>query len=125
DDGEIPEVRVAAASALGNIGSPEAVNTLKTVFDNQSMNMNVRNGALLALGKTENQEAAGFFIEKIGDKDFGVTAREALIGMGETAVEPLIENLKTEDQKVKDETALILIEMGDPRTVEPLIEAYQ
>lgn len=125
DEGEIPEVRVAAASALGNIGSPEAVNTLKTVFDNQSMNMNVRNGALLALGKTENQEAAGFFIEKIGDKDFGITAREALIGMGETAVEPLIENLKTEDQKVKDETALILIEMGDPRTVEPLIEAYQ
>lgn len=125
DDGEIPEVRVAATSALGNIGSPEAVNTLKTVFDNKSMNMNVRNGALLALGKTENQEAAGFFIEKIGDKDFGVTAREALINMGETAVEPLIENLKTEDQKIKDETALILIEIGDPRAVKPLIEAYK
>ncbi len=89
------------------------------------MNMNVRNGALIALGKTENQEAAEFFIEKIGDKDFGVSAREALINMGETAVEPLIENLKTEDQKIKDETALILIEIGDPRAVEPLIEAYQ
>lgn len=125
DEGEIPEVRVAATSALGNIGSPEAVNALKTVFDNQSMNMNVRNGALLALSKTENKEAVGFFIEKIGDKDFGVTAREALINMGETAVEPLIENLKTEDQKVKDETALILIEIGDPRAVKPLIEAYQ
>jgi HEAT repeat protein len=125
DEGEIPEVRVAATSALGNIGSPEAVNTLKKVFDNQSMNMNVRNGALLALGKTENQEAAEFFIEKIGDKDFGATAREALINMGETAVEPLIENLKTDNQKVKDETALILIEIGDPRAVEPLIEAYQ
>jgi HEAT repeat protein len=125
DDGEIPEVRVAATSALGNIGSPEAVNTLKKVFDNQSMNMNVRNGALLALGKTENQEAAEFFIEKIGDKDFGATAREALINMGETAVEPLIENLKTDNQKVKDETALMLIEIGDPRAVEPLIEAYQ
>ena len=25
------------------------------------MNMNVRNGALIALGKTENQEAAEFF----------------------------------------------------------------
>jgi HEAT repeat protein len=125
DEGEIPEVRVAATSALGSIGSPEAVNALKTTFENQSMNMNVRNGALIALGKTENQEAATFFIEKIGDKDFGVSAREALFNMGETAVEPLIENLKTEDQKIKDETALILIEIGDLRAVEPLIEAYK
>ncbi len=125
DDREIPEVRVAATLALGNIGSPEAVNTLETIFNDQSMNMSVRNGAFLALGKTGNQEAAGFFIEKIGDKDFGVSAREALVNMGETAVEPLIENLKTEDQKVKDETALILIEIGDPRAVKPLIEAYK
>lgn len=125
DDGEVLEVRVAATSALGNIGNSEAIDTLETVFDNQSMNMNIRNGALLALGKTENQEAAGFFIEKIGDKDFGITAREALIDMGETAVEPLIENLKTGDQKVKDETALILIEIGDPRAAKPLIEAYR
>lgn len=125
DDGETSEVRAAAASALGNIGSPEAVNTLKTVFDNQSMNMNIRSAALLAIGKTENQEAAGFFIEKIGDKDFGTAARETLISMGEPAVEPLIENLKTKDQQVKDETALILIKIGDPRAVEPLIEAYK
>ncbi|AKB16914.1 MULTISPECIES: HEAT repeat domain-containing protein [unclassified Methanosarcina] len=125
DDEEALEVRVAAASALGNIGSPEAVSTLRAVFDNQSMNMGVRNGAFLALGKTENQEAAGFVVEKLGDKDFGVSAREALIDMGEPAVDPLIENLKTEDRKVKDETALILIEIGDPRAVEPLILAYQ
>lgn len=125
DEEEIPEVRIAATSALGNTGSSEAVDTFKTLFNNQSMNMSVRNGAFLALGKTDNQEAAGFFIEKIGDKDFGVSAREALIDMGETAVEPLIENLKTEDQKVKDETALILLEIGDPRAVGPLIEAYQ
>lgn len=125
DNEEIPEVRIAAASALGNIGSPEAVSALKIVFDNQSTNMNIRNAALLALGKTKNQETAGFFIEKLGDKDFGVSAREALVDMGETAVEPLIEKLKTDDPKIKSETALILIEIGDPRAVKPLIEAYQ
>lgn len=125
DNGEMLEVRLAATSALGNIGSPEAVNALKTVFDNKSMNMGIRNGALAALGKTKNPEAAGFFIEKLGDKDFGASAREALINMGEPAVEPLIENLKTEDQKIKNEIALILIEIGDPRAVEPLIEAYK
>jgi HEAT repeat protein len=125
DNGETIEVRMAAASALGNIGSPEAVNALNIILDNQSADMNLRNSALLALGKTQNQEAAGVFIEKLGDKDFEASAREALIKMGDTAVEPLIENLKTDDQKIKDETALILIEIGDPRAVKPLIEAYQ
>ncbi|MCO5383034.1 MAG: HEAT repeat domain-containing protein [Methanosarcina barkeri] len=125
DNEETLEVRIAAASALGNIGSPEAVSTLRTAFDDQNMDKGIRNGALLALGKTKNQETAGFFVEKLGDKDFGVSAREALIGMGETAVDPLIENLATEDQKVKDETAQILIEIGDQRAVKPLILAYQ
>ncbi len=125
DNEETLEVRIAATSALGNIGSPEAVNTLRTAFDNQEMDKGIRNGALLALGKTKNQETAGFFVEKLGDKDFGVSAREALIDIGEPAVDPLIENLKTEDQKVKDETALILIEIGDQRAVKPLIMAYQ
>ncbi|MDI9393949.1 MAG: HEAT repeat domain-containing protein [Euryarchaeota archaeon] len=124
DDGERLEVRIAAASALGNIGSAEAVSTLKTVFDNQSMNMDIRKAALLALGKTE-RETAGFFIEKIGDEDFGVSAREALIEMGETTVDTLIENLKTDDQKIKNEIALILIEIGDQRAIKPLIEAYK
>lgn len=125
DNEENLEVRIAAASGLGNIGSPEAVNTLRTAFGNQKMDKEIRNGALLALGKTKNQETAGFFVEKLGDKDFGVSAREALIDIGEPAVDPLIENLKTEDQKVKDETALILIEIGDQRAVKPLIMAYQ
>lgn len=125
DNEETLEVRIAAASALGNIGSSEAVSTLKTVYDNQSINIRLRNGALLALGKTRNKEAAGVFIGKLGDRDFGASAREALIDMGEPAVEPLIENLKTEDKRIKDETALILIEIGDPRAVKPLIEAYQ
>ncbi|WP_226990706.1 HEAT repeat domain-containing protein [Methanosarcina acetivorans] len=125
DDEEALEVRVAAASALGNIGSPEAVSTLKKVFDNQSMNMGIRNEALLALGKTKNQESAEFFVEKLGDDAFKASAGEALISMGDIAVEPLIENLNTEDRAAKDETALILIEIGDPRAVEPLILAYQ
>ena len=45
--------------------------------------------------------------------------------MGEKAVDPLIGNLKTENKRIKDETALLLIEIGDQRAVEPLVEAYQ
>ncbi|HWR25197.1 MAG TPA: hypothetical protein VN278_03080, partial [Methanosarcina sp.] len=56
---------------------------------------------------------------------FRASAREALITMGEPAIAPLIENLKNKDQRLKDETALILIEIGNPKAVKPLILAYQ
>lgn len=41
--------------------------------------------------------------------------------MGEVAVEPLIENLNTEDQRIKDEIALILIEIGDQEQLSLLL----
>ncbi len=125
DNGEKFSVRIAAASALGKIGDPEALETLKKVFDDTSIDVNIRKEAFLALGKTKNQESAGILVAKLGDKEFGASARKALIDMGEPAVDPLIGNLKTKDKKLKDETALILIEIGDPRAVKPLILAYQ
>ncbi len=125
DEGETLEVRTAAASALGNIEDPRAVETLKQVLDDKTMHESIRNEAFLAFSKTKDQETAEVLIEKLGDKEFGVSAREALIDMGEIAVDPLIENLKTKDQKLKDETALTLIEIGDPRAVKPLVLAYK
>jgi HEAT repeat protein len=124
------EVRTAAASALGNIKDPKAVDALKQVLNDNTTNANntdtsIRNAAFLALSKTRDQETARMLVGKLGDKELGVSAREALINMGELAVDPLIENLKTEDTKLKAETALILIEIGNPKAIKPLIEAYQ
>lgn len=45
--------------------------------------------------------------------------------MGETAVVPLVGNLKTTDKKVKNETALVLIEIRDSRAFKPLVLDYQ
>jgi HEAT repeat protein len=125
DKGEALEVRTAAAAALGNIKDPKAVETLKKVFDDKNADVNVRNAAFLALSKTKDQETARILVGKLGDKEFGVSARKALIEMGEAAVDPLIENLKTKDQKLKAETALTLIEIGNKRAIKPLILAYQ
>lgn len=118
-------VRMAAAAALGNTGDPQAMATLKKVFDDRNMDVNLRNQAFLALGKTRNQEVAELLVTKLEDTEFGGSAREALIGIGEMAVDPLIENLKTTDKKARDETALLLIEIGDIKAIKPLIEAYQ
>jgi HEAT repeat protein len=124
------EVRTAAASALGNIKDPKAVDALKQVLNDNTTNANntdtsIRNAAFLALSKTRDQETARMLVGKLGDKELGVSSREALIDMGELAVDPLIENLKTEDTKLKAETALILIEIGNPKAIKPLIEAYK
>ena len=125
DKEEKLSVRMAAVSALGEVGDPRAVQTLKNVFDDKSMDINLRKQAFLALSQTKNQEIAELLVAKLGDEEFGTSAREALRNMGEIAVEPLIENLKTTDKKTKDETALVLIEIGDPGAIKPLILAYQ
>lgn len=125
DTVEALEIRTTAASALGNIEDPKAVETLKKVLDDKNTDANIRNEAFLALSKTKDQETAKILVGKLGDKEFGASARKALIDMGEPAVDLLIGNLKTKDKKLKDETALILIEIGNPRAVKPLILAYQ
>jgi len=118
-------VRIAAASALGEIGAPGTVETLKGVINDNSTDNRVKKKALTAIGKTKNQEVVGILVGKLGNREFGATAREALMYMEESAVYPLLENLKTTDKKVKNEIALILIEIRDPRAVKPLILAYQ
>ena len=125
DKEEKKEVRLAAASALGEIRDPKAVETLKTILDDTSMDKEIKKKAILALSNNKNQEIAGILIGKLGDKEFDDIARQALINMGETAVDPLIGNLKTTDKRIKNETAVILIEIGDLRAIKPLILAYQ
>lgn len=125
DKNERKDVRLAAASALGQIRDPRAVETLKTVYDNESTDIDIRKKALLILSKTQSQEMTGILIEKLGDRQFGDIAREALINTGEMAVDPLIANLKTRDRKIKNETALILIEIGDQKAIKPLVQAYE
>lgn len=125
DKDEKEDVRLAAASALGEIKDPRAVETLKTVFDNKSMDTDIRKKALLALSKTKSPEITEILIRNLGDRQFGDIAKGALINTGETAVDPLIANMKTKDRKIKNETALVLIEIGDPRAIKPLVLAYE
>jgi HEAT repeat protein len=125
DKEEKYDVRMTAASALGEINDPRIVETFKTLINDKTTDNGSKKKALIAIGKTKNQEGAEILIGKLGDKEFGTTARESLVYMGETAVDPLIGSLKTTDKKMKNETALILIEIGDPRAISPLILAYQ
>lgn len=67
-------------------------------------------------------------IEALGyqkDDRIGHAAAEALVEIGDPAVEPLIAALKNERDKVRQSAAKALGRIGDPRAVEPLIAALQ
>ncbi len=124
DGNEALEVRTAAAMSLGEIGDPEAIEALKIVVNDKNANEEIRNEAFLTLARNNKQEDAEVYIEQLGDEGLGDSAREILADMGEKAVEPLIECLSGENEALKTEAALLLIEVGDERAVEPLIQVF-
>ena len=121
---EAQEIRTAAVQALGNIGDPETVDTLSGILNDAKAPLNIKNEVIPALGKIEDKKAAEALIKRLADEKFTGSARDALAGMGETAVEPLIECLSGENEDLKTEAALLLIEIGDERAVEPLTQAF-
>ena len=66
-------------------------------------------------------------IKSLGDEDIYISsaARDALVNLGEPAVEPLIEALKDEDYHVRDGAADALGNIGDERAIEPLIQTLK
>lgn len=122
---EEEETRKCAALALGEIKDERAVETLVEVLGNESESILIRDQAALALGKIGNEKATKAIIPYLKDPELGDSSREALAHIGETAVELLIECLSGGDEALKTEAALLLIEIGDERAVEPLIQAYE
>ena len=90
-------VRGNAAEALGEIGDARAVKPLTQAFEFDLM-------------------AYPYARRK---------AEEALVKMGDRAVEPLIQALKEEDEYVRPEVAKVLGNIRDLRAVEPLVQALK
>ena len=84
-----------------------------------------RNGAVDALGEIGDARAIKPLLKLLGNEDKGLQsdAAEALVKIGEPAVEPLIEALKHEDCIVRIRAANVLGRIGDARAMEPLILA--
>jgi HEAT repeat protein len=122
-----PAVRQATAEALGNIGDGGAVEPLIQALKDD--NENVRTGAASALEKIGNPRAVEALIEALerNDNQLRRRAAEALVRVGTAAIEPLIALLtdSTRGYKARSKAASILGQIGDARTVEPLIAALK
>ncbi len=111
-------VQSAAASALGYIGDRRAVEPL--IHALQHENSIVRMYAVSALGDIGDARATEHLIRALGEEgDVQARAKEALIKIGEPAVEPLVRALGDKDEVVRIAVAEILIKVGKP-AVEPL-----
>ncbi|HPM42719.1 MAG TPA: HEAT repeat domain-containing protein, partial [Candidatus Omnitrophota bacterium] len=108
-----PAVRSAAVIALGNTGDPRAVEPLiKALSDN---NESVRYHTVAALGKFKDPRVVGPLIKELNVFGNRSVAIEALVNVGQIAVESLIKSLS--DGNVAE----VLGRIGDPRAVEPMI----
>ena len=115
-----PEMRRAAAYALGKLGDQRAVEPLrKALYDDHDK---VRREAVKSLGQLKAVEA---LIEALGNPDDTIRnlAVHALDDLKDPrAVEPLIAALGDEDSSVRQAACYAVRDLGDVRAVQPLIE---
>jgi HEAT repeat protein len=114
------DVRERAADALAEIGDPRAVEALGVALQDKGHRF-VRISAAYALGKIGNARAVEPLITALGDNENAVSAfaADALVALGEPAVEPLMTVFKSE---TPGEAASLLIRIGAP-AVDSLISA--
>jgi len=125
---EAPDVNVKADSvkALVEIGEP-AVEPLIQALGAE--NPDIRENAAVTLGKIKDERAVQPLIEMLPDEEWEIekAATDALIEIGEPAVEPLIVILRDENEDIFLQTKVIAVLAGikDERAILPMIQALK
>lgn len=116
-------VRLYAARALGELGDIEATDPLITAL-REDRNVDVRVRAARALGKLGGQKVVTPLVEALSDinSQVCVTATDALIEIGEIAVDELVKSLFNEKVNVRCDATRALGELGNAKAVPHIIE---
>jgi len=121
---EVPELRMAAASALGQLGEPSAVPKLVEALDDENPNVRVR--AAAALSQLDHPKAVPALIEKLSDPR-GDVRREAAVALAsigtDQALAALLDMLDDPNTSIRRIAASSLGEAGSVRAVQPLTDA--
>jgi len=120
-----PEVRAAAAEALGKIGAKAAIQALENRMNDSAEESKVRVSAAVALGKMGNKKAIEFLINMLTDQDevVRVRAARALSEVGMPSVNLLLEALKSKEAQKRWGAAKALGEIGCKEAVDELAKA--
>ncbi len=111
------QVREVAVEALGQIGSPAVEMLIKMVRD-----WDVRKYVIMALGKIRDERVLDPLMLQLRSDEFKDDATNALVELGEPALERLIKALKDKDEMVRKQAVLALGRIKHGGAVDPLIE---
>ena len=120
--GEKREFKMAAIKALGEIGDPEALETLLSIHKNEDNEMKMIVNE--AFGKIKDNSSVDLLIKDLSSKTKEVrySATTALGNIGDNrAVEPLILLLNDEYPWVRQAAAKALGQIGDKKAIAPFI----
>jgi HEAT repeat protein len=103
-----PDVRLDAIHALGSLGSPASVQSLRLALSEPEWTH--RRAAVVAMGTIGHESAIPFLVEALADRDqaVGRTAAETLAGFGAPAESPLLQTLSSGAAKARPNAAIAL-----------------
>ncbi|OLB03298.1 MAG: HEAT repeat domain-containing protein [Nitrospirae bacterium] len=114
------QVREAAVEALAMVGSPAVEPLIKQLRD-----WDIRKYAIRALGKIKDERVLDPLLAQLRSDEFKEDATEALVELGQPAVEKLVAALKDKDENVRKQAVIALGRIKDSGAVEALIERLQ
>jgi HEAT repeat protein len=125
DDPE-PEVRSSALLAIGKFCEPSAFDRMADLLLDDP-DLEVRQAAAKALGDSKHPQALEFLLVALRDSYWWyeregavATLLEAIVNIGQPAVEPLLEALRNPEGTVRRYAAFLLGRIGDRRAIEAL-----
>lgn len=110
-------MREAAVESLGMVGSPAVEPLIKQLRD-----WDIRKFAIRALGKIKDERVLEPLIGQLRSDEFNLDATEALVELGEPAVERLVAALKDKDDLVRKQAVIALGRIKISAALDPLIE---
>ncbi len=111
------QVREVAIDAMGQVGSPAVAMLLKLLRD-----WEVRKYAILALGKIRDERVLDPLMLQLRNDEFKDDAIDALVELGEPAVEKLIGALRDKDENVRKSAVRALGRIKSSDAITPLID---
>lgn len=110
------QVREVAIEALGQIGSPAVEMLIKLLRD-----WDVRKYAINAMGRIRDERVLDPLMLQLKNDEFKEDATNALVELGEPALERLIKALKDKDDNIRKQSVLALGRIKHADAIDPLI----
>jgi len=114
------QVREVAIEALGMVGPPAVELLIKQLRD-----WDIRKYAIKALGKIRDERVLEPLIAQLRSDEFKEDATDALVELGQPALETLVKALKDKDENVRKQAVIALGRIQDPAAIDALIEMLQ